>query len=585
MKLFRTDSIYFRLFRSYLATSLIPVLCLGALTVFFSRDYSIRKMEDELSLVVRGTAGVLQQNLENYEESLELFAGYEGIADFIRDPAPSEEDIIQLNQKMYLITGGRMQSLYLHLVTLDGSILHSTTGQTGMPDNVYSYWGILPKLQQTSGPLLYSGIYGSEEYGITLAVPVRDGDTVLGYAMLCISETAFSEIIASHSPQMPLEYIIVDSNQYLVVDSVTGHETMFLPIAYRPVLQPGECRPYESGGDQKLMAAQHIGQTGLTLAAAMSVGLVVSSSRSLTVFVITVCIAALLIALLTSRKLAGSVVQPIRIICDTIQSIEGGNRDSRVPELNDDELGTLADAFNMMLDQLQEQYRTNMERQDRLRIAELKNLQAQISPHFLYNTLESIKYLARLGMNEEIEIVVSKLGILLRSGMNFKQDMIPLRDELRVVESYIAIQQVRYEGKFTYTASIAPELLDCMVPNLVVQPLVENAVVHGIEAKLGHGELQLTGWQEDGHIYIEIYDNGDGIDDEKLRRIFQKEQLGNESMERERIGMANVHRRLQLYFGDPYGLTVQSQPGAYTRIRLCIPMRKGSEDNVQSSGN
>lgn len=585
MKPLRTGSIYFRLFRSYLATSLIPVLCLGILTVLFSREYSISKMEGELQLVVRGTAGVLQQRLENYEESLELFAGYEGIGEFIRDPAPSEDEIIQLNQKMYLITGGKMHSLYLHLVALDGSIIHSTTGQTGIPDNVYSYWGILRKLQQTSASILYSGIYGSEEYGITLAVPVWDRDVVLGYAMLCITESAFSEIIASHSPQMPLEYIIVDSNQYLVVDSLTGHDTMFLPIEYRSVLLPGESRSFEMGADQKLMAAQSISGTGLTLAAAMSVGLVVSSSRSLTVFVVIVCLAALLIALLTSKKLAESVVQPIRIICNTIQDIEDGNRESRVPKLEDDELGTLADAFNMMLDQLQEQYRTNMERQDRLRIAEFKNLQAQISPHFLYNTLESIKYLARLGMNEEIEVVVSKLGILLRSGMNFKQDMIPLKDELRVVESYIAIQQVRYEGKFTYTANIAPELLECMVPNLVIQPLVENAVVHGIEAKLGHGELRLTGWQENDHIYIEIYDNGDGIDEEKLRRIFEAEQPEKEPIERERIGMVNVHRRLQLYFGEPYGLEVQSRPGGYTRIRLCIPVRKGSEENVQSRRN
>jgi len=478
-----------------------------------------------------------------------------------------------------------MQSMYLHLVTPEGHIVHSTTGQTGMPSNAYSYWGILRELQQTDGPILYSGVYGSEEYGITLAVPVRDGDAVLGYAMLCITETAFSEILASHSTQLPLEYIIVDPNHYLVMDNVTGEDAMFLPIAYRSVVKPGECLAFESGGDQKLMASQPISGTGLTLAASMSVGLVVSSSRSLTVFVVTVCVAALLIALLTSRKLAKSVVQPIHIICDTIQSIEDGNRDSRVPKLEDDELGTLADAFNLMLDQLQEQYQTNMERQDRLRIAEFKNLQAQISPHFLYNTLESIKYLGRLGMNEEIEIVVSKLGILLRSGMNFKQDMIPLRDELRVVESYIAIQQVRYEGKFTYTASIAPELMDCMVPNLVIQPLVENAVVHGIEAKLGHGELRLTGWQEDDHIYIEIYDNGGGIDDEKLRRIFQTEQPEKEPADRERIGMVNVHRRLQLYFGEPYGLEVQSRPGAYTRIRLRIPMRKGSEDNVQSRGD
>ena len=580
MKQLRTSSIYFRLFRSYLASTLIPVLCLGLLTVFFAREYSMNKMKDELSLMVRSMSGTLQQTLDNYEENLELFAGYEEVGDFIRDKYPSEDDIIQLNQKMYLITGGNMHSVYLHLITPDGNIVHSTSGQTGVPKNVYSYWGILRELHNTQGPLLYSGVYGTDEPGLTLAVPVNKGENTIGYAMLCITDTMFSQFLASHSSQQSMDYLLVDSKHYLALDTVTGEDAMFLPIEYRSAVQPGLCSTFEDGGDQKLIASHTVGTTDLTLSAVMSVGLVVSTSRSLTIFVVCVCVAALLIAMLTSRKLAASVVQPIRIICDTIQSIEDGDRDCRVPALEEDELGTLANAFNLMLDQLQEQYRTNMERQDRLRIAEFKNLQAQISPHFLYNTLESIKYLARLGMNEEIETVVSKLGILLRSGMNFKQDMIPLRDELRVVESYIAIQQVRYEGKFTYSASIAPELLDCLVPNLVIQPLVENAVVHGIEAKVGTGELRLTGWQEEDHIFIEIYDNGEGIRPEKLRRIFQAEQSESD---REHIGMANVHRRLQLYFGEPYGLVVESQPGEYTRIRLRIPMIRGSEKHVQDS--
>lgn len=583
MKQIRSGSIYFRLFRSYLASTLIPVLCLGLLTVLFAREYSISKMEDEMSLTVRGMSGVLQQTLENYEENLTLFAGYEEVGDFIREKDPTEDEMIQLNQKMYLITGGRTHSVYLHLITPEGYIVHSTTGQTGIPKNVYGYWGILRKLQNNDGPVLYSGIYGTEERGLTLAVPVRAEDSTIGYAMLCITETMFSQILTSHSTLQPMDYLISDSNHYLIFDTVIGTEDMFLPIAYRRVIQPEDCTAFEDSNDQKLIASHIIGDSDLTLSAVMSVGLVVSSSRSLTVFVLCVCVAALVIAVVTSRKLAASVVQPIRIICDTIRSIEDGDRNCRVPALEEDELGTLAEAFNMMLDQLQEQYQTNMERQNRLRIAEFKNLQAQISPHFLYNTLESIKYLARLGMNEEIETVVSKLGILLRSGMNFKQDMIPLRDELRVVESYIAIQQVRYEGKFNYTASIPPELLDYWVPNLVIQPLVENAVVHGIEAKVGTGELRLTGWQENDHIFIEIYDNGDGIEEEKLHRIFQAGQEENEMSERERIGMINVHRRLQLYFGDAYGLEVQSQPGAYTRIRLRIPMTKGSEKHVQGS--
>lgn len=578
----KQESIYFRLFRSFLAASLIPVLCLAALTLLFTRQYSMNKMKDELLLVTDGAAGILQRELKKYEENMQLFVGYDGIADFVRNPAVSAGEIIQLNQKMYLITGGRFQSVHLHLVGTDGTILHSTSGQTGLPDNAYSYWGVLRELQESGSSVIYSGAYGSDEFGITIAVPVRYEEDVVGYAMLCITENAFARALSSHHTQHPLQYLITDANHYLVMNQITGQEDMFLPLEYRDIMQPGFCTEYEADGDQKLLAAASVGGTGLMVAATMSVGLVVSSSRSLTVFIAVMCFAVLVIALITSRKLAASEVQPIQVICDTIHQIEENDLNARVPELKEDELGTLARGFNMMLDQLQEQFRTNLERQDRLRIAEYKNLQAQISPHFLYNTLESIKYLARLGMNDEIEVIVSKLGILLRSGMNFKQDMIPLRDELRVVESYIAIQQIRYQGKFTYTSDIRPELMDCMVPNLVIQPLVENAVVHGIEAKVGSGELKLTGWQENGQVFFEIYDNGDGISPEKLQQIFREETPAGEKPDRERIGIRNVHRRLQLYFGEPYGLEIESQPGQYTRIRLNIPKVEGGNHHVQS---
>lgn len=582
MKKLRSGSIYFRLFRSYFATSLIPVVCLAILTVFFTREYSMSDVKSELTLVAQGASGVLQRELGDYKESLLLFSSYEGIGQFLLDESPDEDEIIQVNQKMYLITGGKMQLLQLHLVADDGRILHSTTGKTGIPDNAYSYWGILRELHETAEPVIYSGIYGSSESGLTIAVPVFCHDEAAGYAMLCFTEQAFSEILSSYATELPLEYMIVDSNNYLVMDNITGSSDMFLPLEFRSMIRSDRSAEYESGGDQKIFAAKPVGDTGLTVAAALSVGLVVSNNRSLTAFVIIVCLAALLITLQTSRTLARSVVQPIHTMCDTIHEIEAGNMDARVPELGDDELGTMGRGFNLMIQQLDEQFHTNLERQNRLRIAEFKNLQAQISPHFLYNTLESIKYLARLGMNDEIDIVVSKLGILLRSGMNFKRDMIPLRDELKVVESYIAIQQVRYEGKFSYTADISAELLDCMVPNLVIQPLVENAVVHGIEAKVGHGDLKLTGWQENDNIYIEIYDNGSGIHPEKLDRIFRDEHPDDEPAERERIGMVNVHRRLKLYFGDPYGLTVESEPGCYTRVRLHIPKVEGSVYHVQS---
>lgn len=572
--------IYVRIFRSYLLVSLIPVLCLAVLIVYYTREYSMSKVEDELVLLTQGAAGVIQRELEKDEESLRILASDESLARFFLEQEPDQDDVISLNQKLFLITGGKQQAVYLHLVALDGTILHSTTGQTGIPVKVRSFWGVLRALEGARDTVYYSGIYGSDEYGMTIALPVSWEEEVVGYAMLCLSEQAFSNVLASYATQMPLNYIITDGNHYLLLDDISEERTMFLPLSLRSIVQKGGCTSYESEVGQKLLAVEAISGTELLVAAAVSVGLVVDSSRSLTIFVALLCLAVLVVALLTSRRLAQGVVQPIQTMCLTMQQIEEGNMDARVPYLGDDELGIMARGFNLMIQQLQEQFRTNLERQDRLRIAEFKNLQAQISPHFLYNTLESIKILARLGMNEEVGLVVSKLGVLLRSGMNFKQEMIPLRDEIKVVESYIAIQQVRYEDKFTYTAHIPPELLECMVPNLVVQPLVENAIVHGLETKMGTGELRLSGWLENEDIYLEIYDNGGGIDPEKIQRIFREEKGAEQ--ERDSIGLINVHRRLKLYYGEPYGLRIESEPGSFTRILLHIPKVKGSVYRVQS---
>ena len=587
MKRAGSGHIYSKVLRTYLLVSLLPVLCLAVFTLMFTRDYSVNKVRDELDLLTQGAAGVLNRELELDEESLGVFAGDESVAQFLSQPSGSQDDIIQLNQKMFLVTGGKSQSVSLMLVQPSGYIVHSTSGWSGMPENAHDYWGVLRKLDGVRSIVYYSGIYGGSGYGLTMAKPISYGGEVVGYAMLGISERAFKNILETYDAPLPVDYMLFDENYYMVLDEISDTRSMFMPASFRDIVNAGECTSYESDVGEKLISAQPLDKAGLKLAANVSVGLVVSNNKKLAVFVSLMCIAALAAALIASRHLARGFAQPIQKMCKTIEEIEDGNMDARAPDLGNDELGTMARGFNLMIEQLQEQFRTNLERQDRLRIAEFKNLQAQISPHFLYNTLETIKILAKLGMNDEVGVVVSKLGILLRSGMNFKQEMIPLKDELHVVESYIAIQQVRLEDKFTYTENISPELMDCMVPNLVVQPLVENAVVHGIEAKRGTGILELTGWLEGNDVYIEIYDNGEGIDQKTLDRIFKGEagQTDEETPARVSIGMLNVHRRLKLYYGDSYGLSVESKPGFYTRVRLHIPKVEGSVYSVQSSNS
>ena len=584
MKEVRSGGIYVRLFRYFLLVALIPILTLGCVSVFFVRQLSLNSVKSDLLSTTSTAAEGLSREMDNCMASLELFAQSNEVAHIFSGQEPETDELIQVNQKSYLILAGRSRWLDVQLVDLSGEILYSTSDHTGTPDTAHTYWGILRALQEKQASIIYPDTYGSGDRGLTIAVPVWRNDSITGYAMLCIAENGLAQMLETYGQHLPVKYILMDPNHYLLLDQVNSSEASFLPLELRQPLaeSQGKCITSDFHNDPHLMVCVQTGSSDLELASMVSVGLVVSSNRELMVLVLLVCVIGFIFSLFAAQSLARRIVQPIHIICDTMEQIEGGAADITVPELWDDEFGMMAHSFNHMLSQLIEQFQMNMERQDRLRLAELKNLQAQISPHFLYNTLDSVKYMARLGMNAEIDTVISKLGILLRSGMNFKQDMILLREEMKVVESYVAIQQIRYPGKFSFFNTVSEDLLDCLVPNLVIQPLVENAVVHGIETKVGTGKLVISSVCTDEVMLIEVCDDGEGIPPEKLEEIFFSERTPSDGQSRESIGMANVHRRLQLYFGEQYGLRVESVPGQYTKVIAQMPRIKGGGCDVPS---
>lgn len=582
MKNRKSKGIYSQLFSQFLLTSLVPILTLGLVIVLFARQFSMSSLKYELSSSTGTAAEGFTRELDACQAGLEMLAQSQEVQDLLATGGWDDSSMIEVNQKSYLILAGRSKWMDVQFVDLNGRILHAITGQVGTPGNSRPYWGIMRALQNSDGTIYYPGIYGAEDRGLTIATPVRQDGKALGYTMLGISSKALEEILAPYSQQLPVNYILMNENNYLLLDQIGMEDQTFLPLELREKLRSSQddCISYELNGDPQLICVKDC-TAGVKLLSAASVGLVVSSNKELISLGLLVCAISILFSLTAARKLSRRIVEPIQTICETMETIENGEADVKIPELWDNEFGLIARGFNQMLSTLMDQFRMNMERQDRLRLAELKNLQAQISPHFLYNTLESIKYMARLGMNSEIDTMISKLGILLRSGMNFKQDMIPLRSELKVVESYVAIQQIRYPGKFTFTNSVEESVLECMVPNLVIQPLVENAIVHGIETKVGTGTLVISSQCCGKDMIIQVYDDGEGISPSKLGEIFSEEEKSVDlERSRESIGMANVHRRLQLYYGEGYGLEVQSVPGEYTKVSARMPMIKGEQQHV-----
>ncbi len=286
---------------------------------------------------------------------------------------------------------------------------------------------------------------------------------------------------------------------------------------------------------------------------------------------------ALLLWMVRRMMLFGSsVTGPISALCSRVQAISEGDLTVREPVAAQEyEIQMLSDGFEQMVGRLNRQIEQNRQEQISLRAAELALLQAQINPHFLYNTLDTIIWLIETGKSEQAVGMVTDLSGYFRSSLSKGRDIITLREEEQHVRSYLHIQKVRYKDILKYRILIEGQLSDYMIPKLTLQPLVENALYHGIKMKRGQGEITVTGYEDGGDICLTVSDNGAGMEEERLRQV----RAAMEHKERVGFGVATVHERLQLLFGQEYGLEITSRKGEGTVVSVRIPKRKYEDMN------
>lgn len=229
-----------------------------------------------------------------------------------------------------------------------------------------------------------------------------------------------------------------------------------------------------------------------------------------------------------------------------------------------DEIGELARTYDAMIDEIEMHIAREERTQRELKGAELKALQAQINPHFLYNTLDMIKWMSRRGMADEIEEVLNSLATFYRLSLSRGQEIIPVREELRHVELYARIQAMRFRGAIDFAIAVDESVKDCGILRVTLQPLVENAILHGINEKPDkRGHIRITGTLEAADAVLEVSDDGVGIDEGRRASL-----LDPSDTHRTGFGIRNIHERFRLYYGEPYGLSFQSTPGRGTTVRV-----------------
>ena len=283
---------------------------------------------------------------------------------------------------------------------------------------------------------------------------------------------------------------------------------------------------------------------------------------------------ALTVALVIAFLLSKSITQPIHALQHTMHQVEQGDLNVRCGVTAGNELGQLSDSFNHMIATTQALMDETARVAEQKRISEWRALQAQIQPHFLYNTLDSIIWMSHAGRNAEVVEMTSALASLLRRSIGTGSDTNTLAEEMDHVKSYLTIQKMRYNEKLQYELDMDPQTADCLLPKLILQPLVENAIYHGIKVKQSGGTVRVESILEEDGLLITVEDNGVGMTDEQIARIFEQKQSDAEST---KIGVYNVNERLQYYFGSKASMRYYSELGRRTMVMLVLPIVREKE--------
>lgn len=271
-----------------------------------------------------------------------------------------------------------------------------------------------------------------------------------------------------------------------------------------------------------------------------------------------------IIALLFSKI----VSQPVKKLAQAMKDFEASADTYRyIPmEGRVREIQILSDSFHHMVDMVQKLMDRARQEEITLRNTELKALQAQINPHFLYNTLDSIQWMCEQGKNEDAAKMVNTLALLFRISISRGHELITIKDELRHAECYLIIQNYRYRNQFSYHLDVDEELSDCLCSKITLQPLVENAIYHGIDRMVDEGVITISVQPDGDDILMCVTDNGVGMTEEQCASILSKEKSDSSG-----IGIKNVNDRIKIHFGEQYGITVQSELDVGTTITVRIP--------------
>lgn len=582
--------IRYKLISHFLIISIIPIICLGLLI-----NWTVeRVLEEQVNDNTLQLISKVNESLEFYisnMQSITYFIGFnEKVQHFLAaeaEPNPANEYDIQRFLRDFTTLSPEVAGILI--VNSNGDYISNEFFAPSTKDLTEESWykeavdnnGIFTIIGQPKDRGLSSLVNYQNDEVVSVVRAVVDpyADEVLGVILMDLKQRVIKETLVD---------VRLGKTGYLMLVDDQG----------RNIYQPND--PLIENVPNKWIAGQDSGTfskkvnsqrlqfihqkspfTNWTTIGVFPAEETIFEIREIRFYLVSFIFLLMIFGIQISYFLSNSISNPIVQLMKFMRKAESGEFDVRYREKRNDEIGMLGRSFNKMLRQINHLMSLTKLREKEKRDAEFRSLQANINPHFLYNTLDTIQWMARKQKRNDIAEVVESLAKLFRIGLSKGRDIISLGEELDHIKNYLQIQKTRYRDKLNYQIHVGECVRDLYVIKFILQPIIENAIYHGIKERRGPGHIIVTVQEKESKLSITIEDDGAGMTELQLQEMRQalneaiaRTENKGETRDKKGYGTLNVQARIQLAFGEGYGMHIQSEEKLGTTVEIILPMLK-----------
>lgn len=562
----RKPSFRRRLSAGFLAASLIPLLACSAMMLQIFRLRMAGEAEREMTENLAAASAALDAVFEDFYRTAGRLQGNAIVAGALADGG-AEDTLV--NSELFSAAGEARSYAGFDLYDLQGRWRYSTR-QTPGGERLPTDWGVLYAAAARGEPLRFVACEDASD----TASPLLQGAVLLtdamgrraGYLLISVYYAGFRQLLeGKYGVQNDL---ILLSPYWRPVYCVQPSLADALAPRLRSRLLAG--RGLDDPAEEFLYAVSRHERSGLYLVLRRPQVFTEETIRLLHTVSLGCAVVCVALSVLMSLLLSRQMFRPIQRLRQGIGEVERNNLDIYVPPEREDELGELARRFNNMVEALKRNQEALVENQRELNQAQIRMLQAQLNPHFLCNTLDTMKWISKINKVPQVAVMSTNLADILRFCIS-PEEFAPLGREMEILERYIEIQKIRMSESFTFAVELPEALEDCLIPKMILQPLVENAIIHGLEG-VEHGAVEVSVREEDGMLRVTVADNGTGLPPALAAGRYRSEGPAGKH-----LGLYNVNTILTKYYGDGCGLFLENGPAGGAAVTAVLPVRREEE--------